>query len=80
MGVRQGCPLSPILFSLCIDNLEEVVDRVAREEGLDAPKLMQQVILLLLYANDMIIFSYDVDGMHHLLGAFCKSCGLTVLI
>ena len=72
--------LSPTLFGLCIDKLEEAVNRVTREEGLDAPKLIQQVILLLLYANDMIIFSYDVDGMHHLLGAFCKSCGLTILI
>ena len=39
MGVNQGCPLSPI-FGLCIDKLEEVVNRVAIEEGLDAPKLM----------------------------------------
>ena len=76
MGVKQGCPLSPTLFGLCIDKLEEVVNRVAREEGLDAPKLMQQVILLLLYADDVVIFSYDVDGMQRLLGAlkaFCQS-------
>ena len=46
-GVKQGCPLSHTLFGLCIDKLEEVVNRVAKEEELDAPKLMQQVILLL---------------------------------
>ena len=54
---------------------------VAREDGLDAPKLMQQFILLLLYADDVVIFSYDVDGMQRLLGAleaFCHSSGLTV--
>ena len=57
------------------------MNRVAREEGLDAPKLMQQVILLLLYADDIVIVSYDVDGMQHLLGAleaFCQSSGLTI--
>ena len=47
MGVNQGCPLSPI-FGLCIDKLEAVVNRVGREEGLNAPILMQHVTLLLL--------------------------------
>ena len=81
MGVKQGCPLSPTLFGLCIDKLEEVVNKVAREEGLNSPKLMQHVILLLLYADDVVLFSYDVDSMQHLLGVleeFCHSSGLAV--
>ena len=60
MEVKQGCPISPILFGLCIDKLKEVVNRIAREDGLDAPEIMQQVILLLLYADNVVIFSYDV--------------------
>ena len=58
-----------------------MVCSVAREEGLDAPKLIQHVILLLLYVDDMVIFLYDIDGMQRLLGAleeFCQSSGLTV--
>ena len=43
MGVKQGGPISPTFLGLCIDKLE-VVNRVAREKGLDAPKLMQQAI------------------------------------
>ena len=39
MGVKQGCSLSPTLFGLCIDKLE-LVNKVAREEGFNAPKLI----------------------------------------
>ena len=82
MGVKQGCPLSSTtLFGLCIDKLEEMVNKVAREEGLNAPKLMQHVILLLLYVDDVVLFSYDVDSMQHLhavLETFYHSSGLAV--
>ena len=56
-----------------------MVNTIVREEGLDAPKLMQHVILLLLYGDDVVIFSYDVDGMQRLLGAwetFCQISGI----
>ena len=42
---------------------------------------MQNFILMLLYANDVVLFSYDVDSMQHLLGVleeFCHSSGLVV--
>ena len=58
-----------------------MVDIVVREEGLDVPTLMHHIILLLLYVDDVAIFSYYVDGMQCLLGAleaFCQSSGLIV--
>ena len=74
MGVKQGCSLSLTLFGLCIfGKLEEVMNKVAREEELNAPKLMQHVILLLLYADDVVLFSYDVDSMQHLLGVLGRT-------
>ena len=58
-----------------------MANRVAIQEGLDALKLMQQVIWLLLYVDDVVDFSYDVDSMQRLLGAleaFRQSSGITV--
>ena len=57
------------------------MNKVAREEGLNAPKLMEHVILLLLYAYDVVLFSNDDDSMQRLLGVleeFCHSSGLGV--
>ena len=55
-----------------------MVNTVAREEGFNVPKLVQNVILLLLYAYDVVLLAYDVDSMQHLLGVleeFCQSSG-----
>ena len=81
MRVKQGCTLSPTLFGLCIDKFEELVNRVPREEGLDAPKLTQRVSLFLIVVDYVIIFSYNVDDIQALLRAleaFCLGSGLTI--
>ena len=67
MRVKKECSISSTFFGLCIDKLEEVITMVAREEGLDTRKFMEQYILFLLYVDEIILFSYNVDGMQCLL-------------
>ena len=81
MGVKQGCPLSPTLFGICIDQLEELINEFATKQGLQGPQLGLWTVLLLLYANDVALLAYDPDSMHKLLQVrktFCRESGLQV--
>ena len=60
MGVKQWCPLSPTLFVLCIDKLKEIVNKAPKEDGLYGPKLMHELVFLLLYSNNVVLFSYNI--------------------
>ena len=53
IGVKEGCPLSPTLFGLYIDKLEEWLNK-ANGEGI---QLVEYVIILFLYANDLILIA-----------------------
>ena len=44
------------LFGLCIDKLEEIVNTIVKEEGLDGPNLVQDLIFILPYVNDVVLF------------------------
>ena len=78
IGVKQGCPLSPLLFGLYIDALEPRINALTDDDG---PELAGTPVKLLLYADDLVLMSKSSRGLQKQLNElnnFCKERGLTV--
>ncbi len=60
ISVKQGCPLSPLLFGLYIDALEP---RIAVLDDDDGPDLAGTLVKLLLYADDLVLMSRTQRGL-----------------
>ena len=60
MGVQKGYPLSLILFGACIDRIEELKENETQAKGLQAPVLGYDVTMLLIYTNDVVLFTNGV--------------------
>ena len=65
-GVKQGCPLSPILFNLVTELLIREVKSVASEGGF-AYKLGSTPISIMAYADDLILVAKDAAGLQAML-------------
>ena len=59
IGVKQGCPPSPTLFGLYVDEISDYIER-GGERG---AQLAGTWIPLLLYANDIVLISDSLEGM-----------------
>jgi hypothetical protein len=72
-GLRQGDPLSPILFNIIADMLAIIINRAKEDGQVEGiiPHLVEGGVSLLQYANDTIIFmQHDLEkalNMKHIL-------------
>ena len=77
--MKQGCPASPLLFSLYLDELETFAEDAS--EHIDCPRLAQLLIAILTVADDIALFSYSPRELQHqlnILQEFCTARGLKV--
>jgi hypothetical protein len=82
-GVKQGCPLSPLLFSLYVDPLEEelLTEDATDEIDGDFLSLAGVSVPCLLLADDLVLLSSTRAGLQAMLGTlerFSWRTGLTV--
>lgn len=80
IGLKQGCPLSPLLFGLYIDDLEKEL-AAAAAEGLDFVHLNNVVVYCLLYADDLALMALTAEGLQKqmmVLQRFARDWGLTI--
>jgi hypothetical protein len=71
IGVKQGCPLSPLLFGLYLDGLEKHLDALDGDSPL---QLVDIVVKLLLYADDLALMSETPQGLQKQIDALSKFC------
>ena len=72
VGVKQGCPASPLLFGLFLDELEAKLQ--AESESIAAPTLLNTLIPILLFADDIALVSHSPEGLQHQLSILAKFC------
>ena len=77
LGVRQGECLSPFLFAMYLNDIEDEF----REEGAQGLDIGLMKLFLLLYADDIIIFSESAEGLQagfDFLHSYCNRWKLKV--
>ena len=81
VGLRQGCPLSPMLFCLFINELHEKM----KQEGIRGIQLFPDIIevFILMFADDIALLADTVSGLQkqlNTLESFCENSKLKVNI
>ncbi|KAK3569032.1 hypothetical protein QTP86_021564, partial [Hemibagrus guttatus] len=74
VGLRQGCPLSPVLFIVFMDRISR------RSQGLEGVRFGDHRISSLIFADDVVLLAPSSLDLQHALGRFaeCEAAGMRV--
>ena len=76
LGVRQGESVSPFLFSMFLNDIEDVF----MNKGLSGIDVNFFKILLILHADDIVIFAESKDELQQSLDALLEYCNRWKLV
>ncbi|KAK3575619.1 hypothetical protein QTP86_031501, partial [Hemibagrus guttatus] len=68
VGLRQGCPLSPVLFIVFMDRISR------RSQGLEGVQFGDHRISSLIFADDVVLLASSGLDLQHALGRFAAEC------
>ena len=71
IGVRQGCVLSPVLYSLFINGLAKKL----KECGCGGVNVGVELLQVLLYADDLVLFAESAAELQQMLNVLEEYCG-----
>ena len=78
-GIRQGCPLSPLLVNIVLEVLDTTIRQEKERRGM---QIQKEEMKLSLFADDMIVYMENpIDSTKKLLdliNEFCKTAGYKV--
>ncbi len=71
IGVKQGCPASALLVGLFLDELKNLLEA---SPDIDAPCLADILLAVLLFADDIALFSCSASGLQKQLDVLAEFC------